>query len=248
MLFELDEFKKEVDTLRDFGFSETEAKVYILLLTSHMSVWEASKILKMHRSSVYEAIERLTRKGLISRIKENNRDLLKAQNPEKILEDTKKKENTLKDIIPKLNSIRIKQSNHDAEIIEGVKPFINMLTEFLSYKEDILVYGIPKSVPEILKGRIMRFHHKRIKQHINMLHIYNHNASKRIKFLNSLPFTEARVLSFDTNATTNICGNIVTITVWDSQVWTVIIRNKEISDSYKRYFKLLWKSAVKPQN
>lgn len=247
-MLEFNEFKKEVNVLKELGFSETEAKVYILLLNSHLSVWDISKQLKMHRSSVYEAIEKLASNGLVSKIKENNRELLKAHGPERILEEIQRKEHAIEETIPKLKSIKIKQSYHDAEIIEGVKSFINTLTEFLPYKEDILVYGIPKSVPAILKDRIMRFHHKRIKQHVNMFHIYNHNAKERINFLNTLPFTEARVLNFDANATTNICGDIVTLTVWDSQVWTIIIRNKEIADSYKRYFKFLWKSAVKPQN
>lgn len=69
-----------------------------------------------------------------------------------------------------------------------------MLDGFLKYNEPILVYGIPKEAPEKMKTFIPHFHNRRIPQKIVMKHIYNHNAQERIKYLNTLPYTEARYL------------------------------------------------------
>ena len=67
--------------LEELGLTNAEAKIYIALLELGSS--QAGKITEktgIHRRTVYDAIERLIEKGLISYIKQNNnrRDHTKA--------------------------------------------------------------------------------------------------------------------------------------------------------------------------
>jgi len=74
---------------------------------------------------------------------------------------------------------------------------------------------------------------------------YNHNAKQRIAFLNKMKLTEAKYLpeSFDSQVSTNICGDQVVIALWNNPITIIQIKNQAVADSYKRYFELLWKSA-----
>jgi len=80
---------------------------------------------------------------------------------------------------------------------------------------------------------------------IPMWHIYNHDATERIDFLNKMSYTKAKSLPqrFDSKVSTVICGDEVVIVAWISPVMTIQIKNKLLSESYKNYFNILWESA-----
>ena len=89
------------------------------------------------------------------------------------------------------------------------------------------------------------FHERRIKEKIPMKIIYNFDIQEPIKTLNELELTEAKVLpqEFDANVSTHICNGEVILILWNQNPFVVQIRNKQISDAYRRYFEILWASA-----
>ena len=62
-----------LETLIKIGLTDAEAKIYLVLLElgSSQAVHITSKS-ALHRRTVYDAIERLVEKGLVSYIRENN--------------------------------------------------------------------------------------------------------------------------------------------------------------------------------
>ncbi len=85
---------------------------------------------------------------------------------------------------------------------------------------------------------------------IQMNHIYNLEAVDRAKFLNNMPYTESRCLpkEYDSPVSNVICGDEVILTYWGGEIpITIHIVNKEVSEVYKGYFKLLWDKAKKPK-
>lgn len=76
------------------GFTENEAKVYPALLDSGPST--ITKIISqthLHKQIIYDNLQRLTVKGLVSYVIQSNRKYFKAVSPEKIkdlLEEQKK--------------------------------------------------------------------------------------------------------------------------------------------------------------
>ena len=245
---DFDSLKQEINVLEDLGFTNTEAKVYLALLREGDSTtWDLSKKTGIHRANVYGAINKLLNKGVISHIERNNKKYYQAVNPEILLRIIDEKKYKITSILPRLKVLGKFVQESKAQIHEGAKAFMELLYKFLDYNEPILVYGIPKGAPETLKPYIMKFHKKRIGLKIKMLHIYNHNAQERIKFLNQLPYTEAKWLPtrFDSKVSTNICGDEVVLSLWQKPVWSVRIINKDIADAYKKYFYLLWDFAKK---
>ncbi len=237
---------EEIKALIDFGLNQREAEIYIELNKGVKSVWELSKSTKLSRSSIYHILERLKSKGMISEIKEEKSTKFKSIEPETIIKRSEEITEELKNTLPKLKFWN--KNTTKAEIFIGTRAFLNLLNNFLDKKEDILVYGIPKNVPKILRGGIERFHKKRINLKIKMKHIYNYDAFERIKYLNSLDYTEAKaVRGLKTEATTNICGDEVLITIRNNPLWTIRITSKKISEAHKKYFEFLWKTADYPE-
>lgn len=237
----------EQKILTDIGLSNNEAKVYLTLLeTGHTTISNIAKKCDIHRSNVYDSIKKLIDKGLVSHVKRNDVSYYESCHPDFLLRLVQQKENTLRDILPSLALRKQMTSNtSEAHIFEGVTAFVNILYEFLKYNEQILVFGIPKEAPEKMKTKIPHFHTERINKGVSMLHIYNYDATDRIKELNEWNLTKAKSLpeKISSNVSTNICGDQVVLTLWTNPVISIQIKNQIIADSYKEYFWILWKHA-----
>lgn len=235
--------------LVEIGLSKTESKIYLALLKNGLStVTEIAKETKIHRANIYETVKKLLAKGLISYIKQESGATYEAAEPQALLNMIKDKENKLNVIMPQLLlHKKMAESKGEANIYEGLNGLMNQLYDMLKYDDDIRVYGIPTKVPEIVRTKIPHFHRERLAKKVNMLHIYNYSAQDRITFLNKMKYTEAKFLpeSFDSQVSTFVCGEEIMLVLWLETIITIKIKNKQVANAYKNYFKLLWAAAKK---
>jgi len=244
---ELGEKREEIGVLERAGLNKNEARVYLALLEiGESTAWNIAKKSKVHRTNVYDALEGLIKKGLVAHIIKEKTKFFKASSPLNLLNIERERELAIKKIIPLLLARqRIKEEKQEVYIHEGARAFIQILYHFLDYKEPILVYGAPKEAYEILKPKITHFHKERIKRKIVMKHIYNFDATERIKQLKKMMYTPVRRMPelYNSQVSTNICGEEVAFVFFGSSMKTVWIKDKEIANAYKKYFELLWKNA-----
>ena len=72
--------------LANVGFTAGEEKVYIALLKIGSSTTgQIAKEAGVSRSKLYEILEKLVRKGMVSHYKQNNRSYFKSAPPERIM-------------------------------------------------------------------------------------------------------------------------------------------------------------------
>ncbi len=242
-------YKEEVnikETLEELGLSKNESRIYHTLIRLGSS--NISKIVsesKVHRTNVYDALEGLRRKGLVSSVLKDKKKYFEALNPSGLINLIREKEYKLMKIIPILKKEQTVREEV-ARTYEGVRAFRTILTSWLDKKEAIYTYGIPRGVIYIMGVPfINQFHKKRIKKRIVMKHIYNENARERIKYLNKLPYTEARYLpsDFNTDACTILCGDEIMIVHWKKNPFIIHLKQKELADTYRKYFEFLYKKA-----
>lgn len=233
--------------LEELGLSKNEIKVYLTLLElGSATSWEISKKNKIHRTNTYDALNRLVKKGLVSYITSKGKKIYQILDPMQLRNVLKEKELALEKILPEL-IVANKMSGEpsEASILEGVHSFQKILLSWLDFKESILSYGIPKNAPEMMKNFIPHFHEARIKKKIPMYHIYNFNAEERVNYLNNLDYTEARSLpqKFESQVSISICGDEVAIIHWNEHPIIIKIKNRQIAETYKAYFEVLWNGA-----
>lgn len=235
------------DVLEDLGFSKNEAKAYLALLElGSASAGQVAEKSKVHRTNVYDALERMLERGVVSYTMISDVKYFQATPPQNLFRLLKEKEDKLTTVLPELLlKLQMSESKSEAHIFQGVKAYFDIYYNFLNFKESILIYGIPKEAPIMVKTSIMHFHKKRMSMKIPMLHIYNHDAIDRIDFLKKMPYTQAKALpqKFDSKVSTAICGDEVVIVAWISPPMIIQIKNQLLADAYKKYFYLLWENA-----
>jgi len=78
-----------IENLERLNFSRLEAQIYLALLDSEpMSAYQLAKKIEMSRPAIYNSLEHMLDKGMVSVIP-NSTSLYTAQSPEVILEKIK---------------------------------------------------------------------------------------------------------------------------------------------------------------
>jgi len=240
--------KEEI--LRDIGFSKNESKVYLTLLRLGSS--SATNIIQesgLHRSNVYDVLESLTKKGLVAHILKEDVKYFEVTPPHNLSNILKERELRLSNILPQL-LIKTRSIKQDVkiQIFEGYSDLKKMITHFVNNKVDYYSYGIPRQFPKVLKSWLPIHHRDRIKKRVHLKIIFNEGAEDRARIVNEMEFAEARYFpkEFAAPVSTEISGDEIMIIHWAEKPLIIHIKSKEISDSYKRYFNLLWNIAKQP--
>ena len=239
--------------LEEAGLSKNEALVYLTLLDIGSST--ATKIsdnCKLHRTNVYDSLERLLKKGLVCYVLKDNTRYFNATDPENILTLMRQKEEKYQTLLPRLRlPQKLAQSKDSAKIYEGMSGIRTIVVDDMinSTPEGgtIAAFGLPKETAQLMSSFVGFFHRKRIEKKITMVHLYNENAKERIVYLKSLPYTDAAYLpkEYDSPASTIIYGSKVAFFIWTEQPMGIVIESGRMAEAYMRYFNLLWKLAKK---
>lgn len=241
--------------LKKIGLKEKEATVYTTLLKQGPSLAnQIAKNTNILRSSIYDYLDILLKKGFISYTIKSGKKYFQAVNPEKILDIFKeqklKEELALKQIIPELSNLqKLKEKKANIEVFEGKEGMKSVISYILKEKpKEILVYGSSGVSYKLLPFFMKHWHKQRIKQKIFLKIIYNNvpETQERIKKGPSLKLSKIKILPIKNISLigTIIYNNKVLLTIWNLETPLAIsIESKEISKSYKDNFELLWSIA-----
>ncbi|MEM4230308.1 MAG: helix-turn-helix domain-containing protein [Candidatus Pacearchaeota archaeon] len=238
--------------LKSIGLNKSEIDVYLDLLKSGISTaLEISRRTKIYRPNTYEALRRLNDKGFVKELMIGERRAFQALEPEKIIDYIKQKEKEIQLIIPRIKAFTKTVSQKESiSIARGIFALKDAYLRLLKLNKPIDSYSIPTKAVEIMgEGciKFKEFHKERIKNKISMRHIYSKNNPKILKKLNKIKYLEARHLArrYDHLVCTTVCGDSVVIAIFSNPISVIEIKNKEIADSYHKYFETLWNNASK---
>ena len=245
----------EIKLLEELGLTKGEVKIYVELL--ELGTTSAGPLVKkvgMHRAAVYNLLDLLIDKGLVSFVIKSNRKYFEAQDPKRLLEfvefkkqNLEEKETQLKKLIPELQEKRkISAEDQEGTIYKGKKGLKSIFEDILNEKQSWFVFGATGKFKEIFNAYFIHFHNKRVKLKIPLKIIYNETI-KEEKRGKELKLIEIEYLpkSYLTPSTTFVYGDKVALINWSQEPMAFLMRSKEVSDSYKSFFNLLWKQAKK---
>lgn len=239
--------------LESLGLTKLETKVYLELLK--LGSTKAGPLVtktELHRTTVYDILKRLMEKGLVSFIFKEKTRYFQASNPEHFLdlinekrEEINKKEKDIKKVVRDLKYIqeqsKIKES---AQIMQGKRAIKTVFEDILEYKE-YYSFASKGKFKEILETYFDQFQIKKRRRKIKAKILideslrdsdYVKSISGEIKFL-------PKEYSYPT--ATFIFGYKVAFFVFTEYPTAFLIESKELAESYKSYFALLWKLARK---
>ncbi len=226
------------------GMTVVESKVFESLVEGARSASEIAQLTCLHRPNVYDTLQRLMAKGLVTSVSRDKGKVYQLVEADVLLEQEEERKRQVEQLMLRMKANKYERS--EVHSSQGVQAIQDMLNSLLKAGVPISVYGIPKEALVLLQPFIMNFHKRRITEKVQMNHIYNEDAQERIAHLNTLPYTAARYLpkKYNSPVSTNICGNVVSMIHWGGEQPVVItITKRAIADAYQRYFELLWEEA-----
>jgi len=118
-----------MEELKELGLTKREIKVYIALLElGSTTTGPIIKKSEVPNSKIYEVLENLQNKGLVSWIIKGKTKHFQASNPKQLLTLLKDKQRKIENILPQLEAKqKSSQSKKSVELFEGIKAIRNML-------------------------------------------------------------------------------------------------------------------------
>jgi sugar-specific transcriptional regulator TrmB len=246
------------EILEKAGLSKNESRVYLSLLdlglTSSKAIIEKTGL---HRQLVYDSLNKLTERGLVSFVVQANRKYFKASNPKEFLETfnnkierIEKQKLEFEKILPQLTAKREQSSEkQETTVYSGNKGIKSLLDDMLNQKEEILTIGASEIEAEAfqyhLNFNLPKFHKFREQKKIHYKILLSEDLKQRAKELNKLKNTQSKILQreFTSNSSINIYGDKISIILWGSSPFGILISSKEIAESQRKHFNLLWNIA-----
>lgn len=239
--------------MKEIGLPNSEISVYVLLVKLGSS--KASSLVRelgLHRSRIYEALSRLMDKGLVSSVIKNNIKYFSASNPEKLLEYVEEqkaklesKQESIKKLLPELKKQFELKPEAEARVLYGKEGFKTMRNDCLKQKKDIYLIGGKGKEYQALEFFFPGFDKKRIKLGIRFRILADFGVQD-IKENKELKLAEFKTLpkDFSSPAVINIYGDRVVNVLWKNlEPICFMIINKDIADSYRKWFELMWKNS-----
>ncbi|MFA6022843.1 MAG: helix-turn-helix domain-containing protein [Candidatus Pacearchaeota archaeon] len=240
-------------TLKLIGLTDGETKVYLALLELGTSTtWNITKKSKVSGSKVYEVLERLKEKGLVSFITKNNIKYFEASSPEKIISYLKEKQTQIEfekleiqKIIPELILKQKGVAKSEAKIFigfEGLKTANEDIIHSLKKGEEWLSMGLTEQ-PEQWENYFNKKQEERAKKGIIHKHLLNEKYKSLYHQRKKLAHTEFRFLSKDFEMPTSIeiySNKVIIMLIVPESPMAIMIESKEVAESFRKYFYALW--------
>ncbi len=239
------------ELLRELGLSPNEAKVYeALIILGEASVQKISNKSKVHRRNVYDALNKLIEKGLVSEIFIKKEKNFKAINPSQLVNLLKEKEEKLNKALPVLQEKFLsKEEKDEAYFYRGIEGFKNYLQDILKTKETVYFIGAKAFwLDERLQNYLPHFQKERKRLGIKFMHIFDYEVKEQkpeiLKFVGkSYKFLPKKYSSL---TAVDIFGPYVVTFVGvkpgylDDEPLIFVLKSRRLADGYRKYFQFMW--------
>ncbi len=230
--------------LIEAGLGKSETEIYLALLgLGKATATKLTQETGIHRTYIYDVIEKLKEKGLISQIKEENKLYFQAAEPERIREYLMEKVEGIDKILPELNKIKKEiRDETKVETYKGKEGIKTILNDVVKEGKNYYALGSVKEFEEVLpifsEQFVRRVNKKGMKEKVILeegmeiieakKHEYRY-LPKEYLFLSGVVIYSDKVAFF----------------IWKKPYVQILIKDKDMAKSYLTQFNLLWKIAKK---
>lgn len=241
------------------GLTRGESKVYLALVKlGNTSTGDLIKYSGVSRSKVYDVLEKLKQKGLVSEVIKDKIRHFEASKPTRITEFLIEKrieiENKIeesrkiaKEIINGQGKNSEKQESRVYIGLDGWKTVYNEILEELEYNDEYLAFGIGKKEisTEEVNLFIKKFHLKREEKKVPARIIMGLETKEEMMQFPDSRFYKSKFtdIKFPTNIA--IYKDIVLTLVYSDKPIAFLIKSNQVADKYRRYFEYVWKISKK---
>jgi len=237
--------------LEEFGLTKTEEKIYLVLLRlGSVSASEIIKKTQLHRTTVYDVLERLIEKGLVSFVYVNKIKIYSSANPSKFLdialEEQKKadkKQESANRIVKQIASIKEEQKQKSfVHLFTGTEGQKTIMDDIIETGKEFYILGGGGKFSHDHPIYTEQWAEKRRRKNIKAKIIGTNRGEAPVWKLNEIKYLPKE---YKSPSVTFVYGGKVAIFIQENPVLIILIDSDKVASSYKNYFNLLWKIAKK---
>lgn len=243
-----------IEELKAVGLTENESKVYLSLLKlGKSSIGNIIFDSNTTRSKIYDLLDKLIDKGLITQTIVDGTKTFMATNPESILDFIHSKKESLgrsEEKITKILPLLLQQQKvSDSKIelytgIRGVEAAFERMTRKFSMDTEFLVLGGNEGQNLNWSKRFFsRLHNKRIEFNIKSRIIFTESARGKFNVQEKSKMNKVKYIQNMAPTAINIYKNVVIILIMREKPIATYYEDEDMAKSFTEYFTSLWKLA-----
>ena len=223
------------------GLTKPESKLYFTLLKlKTATAREIAQATGFHRTNIYDVMEKLKEKGLVTFYKEGNANYFKAADPHNLHNYLDNQHDTINVLLPELSHLyHQKKEEIDIERFQGKQGIIAAYKDILREKKPVFAFGISAKLKEKIPIFREQFIQSVVKQKIPYQLIY----TRRITTLPKAMQQRFLQQEFISPIEVHLYGGKTLQIIWEPDMRAILIKSKQFTETYKKHFKLLWKQA-----
>jgi len=243
------------DKLIELGLSKNESIIYLFLLKNpNITTGPIIKETGISNSRVYESINSLISKGLVTYTVQKSGKYFSASSPDKFLEKEEERKKQIESFVPELKKLigkgESKTSTAVFEGFDGFKTAFKKIINDCSKGETIYILGFSEQ----------QYSNESLRLFLTNMNLKSQEKKQKLKIIlddsskNSLGkdrekeiYTEVKYMpkGYLSPSAIDIFEDYVYIFLWEEKPFVFMIKNQKIADSFKHYFDFLWKIAKK---
>ena len=244
-----------LEELRGIGLTDGESKAYLALLDiGSSSVGPIAKKTGISYSKIYEVLQRLTDKGLVSFIIKEKTKYFQAVEPRRLYEfleiqESRIEENKdkLKRLIPKLEKLGKFHKKEEAQIFAGISgvraAYEHLIKDAKKGDISLFFYVYDGRYAEYVDDFYIRTSSLFRRRGIRFFGI-SHREYRRSRLLKFSHLNiKMRFVSFPLPGTIDIFQDKILHIAWSDKPLGILIQSKEIAENLRRYFNEVWRIA-----
>ena len=241
-------FVMELHELSILGLSKGEIKVYSAILhIGSSSINNIHEKTGMERRAIYDIINKLIEKGLITYTVEHGKRTYQCSPPNKLKEEIKHKKeeiDKIEKIIPEIEGIyKSSKPKISLEVFRGKEGIKAVFEDMLNYKDNYFIGGrwyVAKEMPAYWQHYDKRRIEEGVRWHNLGLPDAPETPTKKLVYTKELPkdFSGSPTIIW-------VYGNKVAHVLWTQDYFAFVMESEEIAENYKRYHKYLWDNEAK---
>lgn len=234
-----------IEFLENIGLTKSEIKVYLSLLElNSASASEIAEKSGLYRKNVYDALNKLIKKGLVSSTKVETKHIFSATNPQRLLEFVELRKKEIQSILPELKTIyKSPLVIEEVSVFKGKEGLKTIFEDILKAKLNYDKFGSGDKFKEFLPYYHPQYQKRKTENGIKCRAIYSENERNEDSVKEFIGEVRFLPKEFIHPSTTIVYGNKVAILIWKENPLGILISSKEVSESYRYYFELLWSNS-----
>lgn len=234
--------------LRSAGLETKEAVCYLSLLElGKATMGDLVKKSKLKRTTLYDILEVLKGRGLVSTSKKGKKNIYIAENPQKLKEEAEENTRSIEKLMPELLSIaNIFSKKPKLRYFEGRAGIIEVYKDILKFPHEKIHAWAPESIiHELDRSFFDVFYTPKLIEQKMLIELIAPNLPifQNYKIKNTVPTRKIKLIDpiefpFSVEITLYGPGNIAILSYQD-QIG-LIIESNSIANTLKSIFKLQW--------